>query len=117
MLDPAKIFETMKAGSDLGKNSQTSLSQPFMQGVSNIEMSGPDAAKSVMTNVTQSCDEMFSNMKEVFNGLQANTTAHQKMQSAEQPKDFSAQMDDLRTAISKGFPKEISDFFSGVPKL
>ena len=117
MLDPAKILETMKAGGSLGQNSQSSLSQPFIQGVSNIQMSGPDAAKSVMSNVTSSCDDMFGNMKEIFNGLQANVTAHQKMQTAEQPKDFNVSMGDLRTTVAKGFPNEIAHFFSKVPKL
>lgn len=82
MLDPAKILETMKAGGNLGTNSQSSLSQPFMQGVSNIQMSGPDAAKSVMSNVTKSCDDMFGNMKGIFNGLQSNVNAHQKCKRA-----------------------------------
>ena len=68
MLNPAKILETMKAGGNLGTNSQSSLSQPFMQGVSNIQMSGPDAAKSVMSNVTKSCDDMFGNMKGILMG-------------------------------------------------
>lgn len=117
MLDPAKILETMKAGGNLGAKSQSSLSQPFMQGVSNIQMSGPDAAKSVMSNVTKSCDDMFSHMKDIFNGLQSNVDAHQKMQTSEQPKDFEVSMDDLRPAIAKGFPREVADFFSKVPKL
>ncbi|MEE4410195.1 MULTISPECIES: DUF6277 family protein [unclassified Serratia (in: enterobacteria)] len=117
MLDPAKIFETMKAGGSLGQNSQSSLSQPFMDGVSNIQMSGPDAAKSVMSNVTKSCDDMFGNMKGIFNGLQSNVTAHQKMQTSEQPKDFNVPMDDLRPTIAKGFPNEMANFFTKVPKL
>lgn len=117
MLDPAKLFETLQAGNQLGQNSTSSLNQPFMQGVSNIQLSGPDAAKSVMGNVTNACDTMFGNMKGVFNGLQANVTAHQKMQTGEQPQDFNATMDDLRKTIAKGFPQEMADFFAKVPKI
>ncbi|EOV5094245.1 DUF6277 family protein [Serratia marcescens] len=117
MLDPAKILETMQAANQLGQNSQSSLSRPFMQGVSNIQMSGPDAAKSVMSNVTKSCDDMFGNMKDVFNGLQSDITAHQKMQTNAQPKDFNVSMNDLRKTVSKGFPGEMADFFSKVPKI
>lgn len=117
MLDPTKIFEAMQTGVNLGTNSQSSLSQPFMKGVSNIQMSGPDAAKSVMSNVTKSCDVMLGNMKDVFNGLQANVNEHQRMQTGEQPKDFNVSMDDLRSTIAKGFPNEMEDFFSKVPKL
>lgn len=117
MLDPENIFKTMKSGSQMGQDSQSSLSQPFMQGVSNIEMSGPDAANSVMKNVSKSCDDMFGNMKGIFNGLQANVTAHQKMQSAAQPKDFNVSMTDLRPTVARGLPHEFSDFFSKVPKL
>lgn len=117
MLDPAKIHQTMQSGGSLGQNSQSSLSQPFMQGVSNIQMSGPDAAKSVMSNVTKSCDEMFGNMKGIFNGLQADVNAHQKMQTGEQPQDFDVPMGDLRPTVAKGFPGEIAQFFTKVPKL
>ncbi|EHO4509655.1 hypothetical protein M8Q70_000578 [Salmonella enterica] len=117
MLDPAKIFEIMQAGNKLGHDSQSKLSQPFMKGVSNIQMSGPNAAKSVMSNVTKSCDDMFGNMKEVFNGLQSDITAHQEMQAHRQPKDFNVSMNDLRKTVSKGFPSEMADFFSKVPKL
>nr|AAT90792.1 conserved hypothetical protein [uncultured proteobacterium QS1] len=117
MLDPAKVLEAMRAGVNMGQSSQASLSQPFIQGASKIQMSGPEAASSVLKNVTQSSDSMLSNMKGIFNSLQDNVTDHQTMQTEEHPKDFNVAMSDLRETIAKGFPGEMADFFSKVPKM
>lgn len=117
MLDPAKVLETMQASINMGQNSQAALSQPFIQGASKIQMSGPETASAVLKTVTQSSDTMLSNMKGIFNGLQDNVTAHQTKQAEEPPKDFNVAMNDLRETMAKGFPGEMADFFSKVPKM
>ena len=117
MLDPAKLLETMQASVNMGQNSQASLSKTFLQGVSKIKMSGPDTASSVLNSITQSGDSMLSSMKGIFDGLQANVSDHQTMQAEENPKDFNSAMNDLRETIAKGFPGEMADFFSKLPKM
>ncbi|KRW62589.1 DUF6277 family protein [Pseudomonas sp. TTU2014-080ASC] len=117
MLDPAKLLETMQASLNMGQSSQASLSKTFLQGVNDIKMSGPDTASSVLKSVTQSGDSMLNNMKGIFDGLQANVSDHQAMQAKEIPKDFNSAMNDLRETIAKGFPGEMAEFFSKLPKM
>ena len=53
----------------------------------------------------------------MFDGLQDNLDAHQKMQQAERPKDFGTAMKDLRSTLSAGFPEEMKNMFDKMPKI
>jgi hypothetical protein len=117
MLNPQELMKVLEAASKMGTSAQSSLSQPFIQGVSNIQMSGPNAASDIISHVSGACNSMFSSMNSVFDGLQSNVTAHQAQQQGKQPKDFTTATDDLRPTVSRGFPKEMEAFFSKVPKI
>lgn len=117
MLDPNTIKGLMQKSSDLSQQAQSDLQKPFINGIQNMEMSGADAAKSIMQSVNQSCQAMMDDMNKLLNGLQDNVDAHQKMQSEERPKDFETAMNDLRNTLSNGFPEEMKNMFDKVPKL
>lgn len=70
-----------------------------------MEMSGADAARSIMQSVNQSCETMMSDMNKILGGLQDNVDAHQKMQSEERPKDFERAMSDLSQHTLQWFPR------------
>lgn len=117
MLDPKVLHSVMNQSANLGNNAQTELQKPFIQGMQTMEMSGSDAARSIMDTVNQSCMKMIEDMNNVFSGLQDNVDAHQKMQQAEKPKDFDTAMNDLREKLSTGFPQEMKNLFDKMPKL
>ncbi len=117
MLDPKNIKDVMQSSSGLGQKSQADLQKPFVEGMQNMEMSGADAARSIMQSVNQSCQTMMDDMNKILNGMQDNVNAHQKMQSEERPKDFETAMNDLRTTLSNGFPEEMKNLFDKVPKI
>ncbi|EIM18740.1 DUF6277 family protein [Pseudomonas chlororaphis] len=117
MLDQAKVLEAMQSAVNMGHRSSASLGDSFVQGASKMQMSGSDAARSVLNHVTQSSDTMLGSMKGIFKGLQDDLTSHQTMQAQEQPKDADVNMSDLRDTIAKGLPSEMADFFSKLPRL
>ncbi|AAM87205.1 hypothetical protein YPPY71_0596 [Yersinia pestis PY-71] len=117
MLDPKNIQNVLKSSTDLGQQSQSDLQKPFVKGMQNMEMSGADAARSIMQSVNQSCETMMSDMNKILGGLQDNVDAHQKMQSEERPKDFERAMSDLRSTLSNGFPEEMKSMFDKLPKM
>ncbi|MFZ1874129.1 MAG: DUF6277 family protein [Chania sp.] len=117
MLDPKSIKDVMQSSSGLGQQAQSDLQQPFVKGMQNMEMSGADAARSIMQSVNQSCQTMMDDMNKILGGVQDNVDAHQKMQSEERPKDFETAMNDLRATLSNGFPEEMKNMFDKVPKI
>lgn len=117
MLDPKNVQSVLRFSTESGNNSASELQKPFMEGVENMSMSGSDASRSILKNVNQSCDQMMKEMGKMFDGLQDNLDAHQKMQQAERPKDFDTAMKDLRTTLSSGFPEEMKSMFDKMPKI
>lgn len=117
MLDPKVLHSIMNQSASLGSDAQSELKKPFITGLQNMEMSGSDAARTIMNTVNQSCMKMINDMNGVFDGLQDNVDAHQKMQQTEKPKDFDTAMSDLREKLSTGFPEEMKSLFDKMPKL
>lgn len=117
MLDPKNMQNVLKSAADLGEKSQSNLQKPFVAGVQNMDMSGSDAARTIMQSVNQSCQTMMNDMNKALAGLQDNVDAHQKMQSEERPKDFETAMSDLRNTLSNGFPEEMKNMFDKLPKM
>ncbi len=117
MLDPKVLHSVMNQSANLGNNAQNELQKPFIKGMQNMEMSGSQAARNIMNTVNQSCMQMIQDMNNVFNGLQDNVDAHQKMQQSEKPKDFDSAMNDLREKLSTGFPEEMKNMFDKMPKI
>lgn len=117
MLDPKNMQNVLKSAAELGQQSQADLQAPFMKGLQNMEMSGADAARTIMQSVNKSCETMMKDMNKVLAGVQDNVDAHQKMQSEERPKDFETAMNDLRNTLSNGFPEEMKSMFDNLPKI
>lgn len=117
MLDPANIFKTLQDASNIGKSSHSTLQKPFLDGVTQLDITSVNAVDTVINQVMQSNSQMLNNMNKIFHGLQQNVSDYQDMQSKEQPKDFDTVFDDLRPTKAYGVPFELHDFFTKLPKL
>lgn len=117
MLDPKNLQSVLNFSTESGNDATSELQKPFMEGIEKMSMSGSDASRSILKNVNQSCSQMMQEMSKMFDGLQDNIDAHQKMQQAERPKDFDTAMKDLRTSLSSGFLEEMKAMFDKLPKI
>lgn len=117
MLDPKHLQSVLEKSAKLSQDAQEKMTTPFSEGMSKMEINGADSARDIMQTVNRQCQSILNDMNGILRDLQDNVDAHQKMQSAEVPKDFQQAMNDLRETTAKGFPEELSSFFDRVPKV
>lgn len=96
---------------------QAGLTQAFTAGAAAMNLSGPAMMESVIGAVTEMNTNASAQLSAVMAGFQAEVDIHQRMQAAEKPDGYTTSTDDLRTTVSRGFPKEDPGFFASVPRF
>lgn len=111
MLDPKEIIASIQASLDSNNTMQSTSSASFSAGVPGFNINGPGNASMVIGGVQGAVNSMIENMNGVKRSIDEQLDAHQAMQRAEKPQQFSPNMDDLRPTDATGFPNEIMDNF------
>ncbi|HFI5335101.1 TPA: DUF6277 family protein [Serratia liquefaciens] len=116
MLNPEKIIELIHDGMKKNVDTQSSLTKTFMQNVGGDSVSGNDMSRVIMNDVTKSCENMLSNMNNIFNELSADVSKHQKSQLHENTNDFDVSGKG-GGEVSDDFKSELKNFISKINEI